>query len=63
VQALADISRSALFLHSNETCAPTANPPNSSQLDGTPTIAPTYIRIRVVVWECVEGQTQTHRGT
>ena len=42
VQALADISRSALCCHSNETRAPIANPPNSAQLEGTPTIPPTY---------------------
>jgi len=36
VQALADISRSALCCHSNETRAPNANPPNSAQLEGTP---------------------------
>jgi len=36
VQALADISRSALCCHSNETRAPMANPPNSEQLEGTP---------------------------
>jgi len=35
VEALADISRSALCCHSNETHAPIANPPNSAQLDGT----------------------------
>jgi len=35
VQALADISRSALCCHSNETRAPIANPPNSAQLEGT----------------------------
>jgi len=35
VQAFADISRSALCCHSNETCAPTANLPNSGQLEGT----------------------------
>ena len=33
VQALADISRSALCCHSNETRAPIANPPNSAQLE------------------------------
>jgi len=38
VQALAGISRSALCYHTNETHAPFANPPNSAQLDGTPTI-------------------------
>jgi len=32
VQALANISRSVLCCHSNETRAPIANPPNSAQL-------------------------------
>jgi len=35
VQTLADISRSALCCHSNESCAGIANPPNNAQL-GTP---------------------------
>jgi len=35
VQALADISRSALCCHGTETRAPIANPPNSAQLEGT----------------------------
>jgi len=35
VQALADISLSALCCHNNETCALIANPPNSAQLEGT----------------------------
>jgi len=35
VQALADISHLALC-HRNKTCAPTANPPNTAQLEGTP---------------------------
>jgi len=43
--------------HSNETCAPTANPPNSAQLEGTPTIPPSYIQVCAVAWECGEGQT------
>jgi len=60
VQALSDISRSVLRYHSNKTCAPTANLPNSAQLEGTPTILPTYIRVCEVVWECCEGQTDTH---
>jgi len=38
VQALADISRSALCCHSNETHALIANLPNSAQLEGTPYI-------------------------
>ena len=36
IQALADILLSVLCCHSNETRAPTANPPNNAQLDGTP---------------------------
>jgi len=44
---------------SNETRAPIANPPNSAQLGGTPTIPPSYIWVRVVVWACDDGQ--THR--
>ena len=35
VQALDNISRSALCCHSNETGAPFANPPNSAQMEGT----------------------------
>jgi len=61
-QALADISRSALCC--NETRAPIANPPNSAQLEGTPTIPPTYVWVRAVVWECGDDRqtdTQTHR--
>jgi len=63
VQALADISRSALCCHSNETHAPIANPPNSAQLEGTPTIIPSHIRVRAVVWACGKGQTDTHTQT
>jgi len=40
VQALADISRSALCCHSNETRAPITNPSNSAQLKGTPYHSP-----------------------
>jgi len=36
VEALADISRSALRCHSNETRTPILNPPNSAQLGKTP---------------------------
>jgi len=59
VQVLADISRCC---HSNETRSPTANPPNSTQLEGTPspTILPSYIRVHAVVWECSEGQTDRY---
>jgi len=45
----ADISRSALCCHSNETRAPIANPPNSAQLEGTPAIPPSYIRVHTIV--------------
>ena len=48
-----------LCCHSNETRTPIANSPNSAQLEGTPTIPPTYVRVRAVVWECSEGQTHT----
>ena len=48
------------FLGSDEPPrVPTTNPPNSSQLDGTPTIPPTYIQVHVVLWKCGEGQTFT----
>jgi len=63
VQALPDISCSALCCHRNETHAPIANPPNSAQLERTPTIPPSYILVRAVVRECGEGQTDTHRHT
>jgi len=48
-----------LCCHSNETRAPTANPPNSVQLGALPTILPSYIRVCAVVWECGDGQTDT----
>jgi len=52
--------RAVLSFVSNATRAPIANPPNSVQLGGTPTIAPSYIRVRPVVREWGEGQTDTH---
>jgi len=63
VQAHADISRSALCCPSNETRAPIAYMPNSAQLGRTPYHSPSYIRIRAVVWECGEGQTDRHTDT
>ena len=63
VQALADISRSALCCCSNETRAPIANPPNNAKLECTPdhsTIPLTYIWVHAVVWERSEGQTDRH---
>jgi len=59
VHALADISRSALCCHSNEARAPIANPPSRTQQEGTPTIPPSYILVRAVVWERGQGQTDT----
>jgi len=41
-------------------CAPIANPPDSAQLGGTPTIPQTYIRVHAVVSECGRGQTRRH---
>jgi len=58
-RALADISRSALYCHSNETRAPIANPPNSAQLGDIIYHSPSYNRIRAVVWTCGRGQTDT----
>jgi len=52
-----------MLSHSNETHAPIANPPNSGQLGGTPTIPPTCIRVRAVMWECGDGQTGRHTDT
>jgi len=51
--------------YSSDTHARTTNPPDGAQLEGTSTIPPSYIRVRAVVWECGEGQTdrQTHRQT
>jgi len=64
VQALADISRSALCCHSNETRAPIANPPNSAQLDGTPYHSP---KLHPGPCSCVGMRRgtdrQTHRHT
>jgi len=48
------------YVVSNETGAPIANLPNSAQLQGTPTIPPTYIRV-LAVWE--RGKRHTHRHT
>ena len=38
---------------------------NSAQLGGTPTIPPSYVRVRAAVWACGRGQTdrQTDRHT
>ena len=49
--------------HSNETRTLIANPPNSAQLESILAISPTYIRVRAVVRECGEGQTDTQTDT
>jgi len=60
VQALADISRSALCCQSNETRAPVANPPDSAQLEGTPYHSTNlHPGPHTVVWECGDEQTDT----
>jgi len=56
---LPDISRWALCYHCNETRTPIADPLNSAQLEGTPTIPSSYIRVRAVVCKCDEGHTDT----
>jgi len=58
-RALADILHSALCCHNDETGAQVANPPNSAQLEGTPTVPPRYVWIRAVVWECGDRQRDT----
>ena len=67
VQALADISRSALFCCSNETRALIVNPPNSAQLKGSPYHSPNLhpgpcssVGVRQ---ETDRPDTQTHRET
>jgi len=49
-----------LCCHSNATRRPIANPPNSAQLGGIPTIPPNYIRVRAIVWACGRRQTDRH---
>jgi len=49
-----------LCSHSNKTCAPIANSPNSAQIGGTPTIPPSYIRVRAVMWACGWRWTDRH---
>jgi len=54
-RALADISRSSYVVK-------TTKPVQRLQIcpiEGTPTIPPSYTRVRAVVWECGEGQTGT----
>jgi len=53
----------ALCCHSNATRAPIANPPNSAQLGDSLCHAPSYIRVRAVVWAYGRGQTDTQTQT
>jgi len=57
VQALADISHSAIWCHSNETRAPIANPPNSAQLEGIYYHSPNIHLGSCSSVGCSEGQT------
>ena len=52
-----------LCCHSNATRAPIANPPNSAQLGGIPTIPPSYVGVRAIVWACGRGQADTQTDT
>jgi len=49
-----------LCCQGNEIHAPIANPPCIAELGGTPTVPTSYIQVSAVVWECGEGQTDTH---
>jgi len=61
VQALADISRSAvLFCYSNETHAPIANPPNSAELEGTCYHSRNLHPGPYSMWENGDGQAHRH---
>jgi len=60
VQALADISRSALCCHSNETRAPIANLPNNAQPQGTPYHSP---KLHPGPWSSVGLRRGTDRHT
>jgi len=53
----------ALCCHSNATGAQIANPPNSAQLGGSLYHAPSYIRVRAVVWAYGRGQADTDTDT
>jgi len=55
------ISHLRMLSCSNKTRAPTANLPNSAQLEASPTIPPSYIQVRAIVW--AGGRKQTHRHT
>jgi len=60
VQALADISRSRYIVIATKlSCAPIANPSNSAQLVGTPTVPASNTQVCAVVWACSNGQTDT----
>ena len=58
IQALADISRSALFnCHSNETRASSTNPPNSAQLTNIVFIKPLTNRNDNIQWSSLSRRT------
>jgi len=47
------------MLCSNETRVPIANLPNCAQLGAAPSIPPSYIRVRALLWKCDDGQSYT----
>ena len=57
------VTRVRVMLHSNATRAPIANPPNSAQPGGSLYHAPSYIRVRTVVWAYGRGQTDRQTDT
>jgi len=59
VQAVANILRLAICCHGNETHALLWICPIVHTWRALPTISPSYIWVRAVVWECSEGQTDT----
>ena len=60
VQALTDVSRSALCYHGNESVHRLQIRPIMHKQTAPPTIPPSYIRVRAVMWECGEEQTDRH---
>jgi len=64
VQAVTDVSHSALRCHSNKTSAPIANLPNTAQLEGTPYHSPKLYPgpcSSVGMRRGTDRQTHTHR--
>ena len=60
VRALADISRSGYVVIATKPAHRLQIRPIVHSYSESPTIPPCYIRVRVVIWECGEGQTNRH---